>query len=375
MQLRLLNFSSLVQTMAAATQAASTQLLDLTIGSVLRAILEANAGIALWLQWLIVRVLRTTRAGTSTGVELDSWMADFSVTRQPAVAATGCVTFSRLTPGLVARIPVGALARTVDGSQTYAVIADPTIAAFDPTTQAFALAADATAIDLPAQALTAGSAGNALPGTIGLLATAIPGVDAVSNIAAMQGGQDAEDDAALRARFQNFIDTRSRATARAVGYAIGGIQQGLQYVIAENTDAAGNPRPGNFVVVVDDGSGTPSAALLGSVAAAIEAVRPIGSVFTVQPPAVLTVSIALTLSLAAGANQADAATKVATAITGFANTLPIGAALTRSRIAQLAHDADAAVLNTTNILLNGVPADITPPARTVIKPASVATGA
>jgi len=374
MQLRLLNFSSLVQTMAAATQAASTQLLDLTIGSVLRAILEANAGIALWLQWLIVRVLRTTRAGTSSGADLDSWMADFSVTRLPAVAATGDVTFSRLTPGLAARIPVGALARTIDGSQTYAVLADPANPAFDPATQAFALAADAAAIDLPAQALIAGGEGNAQPGTIGLLATAIPGVDTVSNIAAMQGGQDAEDDAALRARFQNFIDTRSRATARAVGYAIGGIQQGLQYLIAENNDAAGNPRPGSFVVVVDDGSGAPSAALLGSVATAIEAVRPIGSAFTVQPPAVLTVSIALTLSLAAGANPAALAAKLASTITGFVNSLPIGTALTRSRIAQLAHDADAAVLNVTNILLNGVAADIVPPARTVIKPAGVAIG-
>ncbi len=89
MQLRLLNFPSLVQTMAAAAQAASAQLLDLTIGSILRAVLEANAAIALWLQWLIALVLANSRAATASGADLDSWMADFAVARLPAVAATG----------------------------------------------------------------------------------------------------------------------------------------------------------------------------------------------------------------------------------------------------------------------------------------------
>ena len=66
MQLSLQNFSTLVEGMAASVQGAAS-LLDLTVGSVLRAILEANAAVALWLQWLIVQVLATTRLATSTG--------------------------------------------------------------------------------------------------------------------------------------------------------------------------------------------------------------------------------------------------------------------------------------------------------------------
>ena len=50
------------------------------------------------------------------------------------------------------------------------------------------------------------------------------------------------------------MDTRARATARAVGYAIAQIQQGLEYRIRENTDTDGHARAGSFVVVVDDGS-------------------------------------------------------------------------------------------------------------------------
>lgn len=95
MQLSLRTFSTLVQNMAAAVQASAMQLLDLTVGSTLRAVIEANASIALWMQWLILQVLRITRAATSSGADLDSWMADLSVTRLPAIAATGIVTFSR----------------------------------------------------------------------------------------------------------------------------------------------------------------------------------------------------------------------------------------------------------------------------------------
>ena len=98
MQLSLQNFTTLVQYMAAAVEASAAQLLDLTVGSTLRAVLEANASVALWMQWLILLVLRTTRAATSNGADLDSWMADFSLSRLPAVAATGTVIFSRFTP-------------------------------------------------------------------------------------------------------------------------------------------------------------------------------------------------------------------------------------------------------------------------------------
>src|SRR5487761_2698298 len=109
MKLALQTFTSLVQGMAATTQSASRQVLDLTVGSTLRAILEANASVGLWMQWLILQVLQMTRAATSSGVDLDSWMADFSLARLPATFATGTVTFSRLVPTIPASISPGTL--------------------------------------------------------------------------------------------------------------------------------------------------------------------------------------------------------------------------------------------------------------------------
>src|ERR1700755_177634 len=114
MQLSLQNFSTLVQNMAAAVQASANQMLDLTVGSTLRAVLEANASLGLWMQWLILLVLRTTRAATSSGADLDSWMADMTLARLSAVAATGIVTFSRFTPSFSALVPAGSLVRTAD---------------------------------------------------------------------------------------------------------------------------------------------------------------------------------------------------------------------------------------------------------------------
>ncbi len=101
MQLSLQTFTTLVQGMAAAVQAAAAQLLDLTVGSTLRAILEATASIALWMQWLILQVLQMTRAATSSGADLDSWMADFSLTRLPARPASERSLFPDLIPAFL----------------------------------------------------------------------------------------------------------------------------------------------------------------------------------------------------------------------------------------------------------------------------------
>src|ERR1700722_16790370 len=107
MNLNLKAFSQLVEDMGAALQSSASTLIDVSVGSVVRAIFEANASVVLWLQWLVLQVLQTTRASTSIGGDLDTWMADFGLTRLPAVAATGIVTLSRFTPTLAATIPIG----------------------------------------------------------------------------------------------------------------------------------------------------------------------------------------------------------------------------------------------------------------------------
>ena len=192
MKLSFQTFSGLVQGMAAATQSASRQVLDLSVGSTLRAVLEANASVGLWMQWLILQVLQMTRAATSSGADLDSWVADFSLTRLPATFATGTVTFSRLTPGAPALIQPGVLVRTSDAAQTFSVTADPASPLWNAAQGGYSLPAGTASAELPVVAKNAGTAGNVQAGTVTMLASALPGVDAVINPAPFANGMDAE---------------------------------------------------------------------------------------------------------------------------------------------------------------------------------------
>jgi uncharacterized phage protein gp47/JayE len=374
MQLPLQNFSTLVGNAAAAVQGAASQLIDLTVGSVLRAVLEANASLALWLQWLIVLVLQTTRAATSTGPDLDSWMADYTLTRLAAVAAGGQVQFSRFSPTLASLIPAGTQVRTADGTQTFAVTADPTNAAWQPAQNGFALPAGIASITVPVTASTAGAAGNVLAGTITLIAAALPGIDTVTNLAPTAGGADAESDAALRARFQLFLASLARATPVAIGAAVLGTRQGLSYALAENLDSAGNTVAGHFTVTLDDGTGAPTAATISAAAAAIESTRPVGTSYGVLPPVVYAVPVSLNVTPSAGYAHDAVAAAVSAAITAYVDALPIGAALPASRLVQVAYDASPGVANVTGVLVAGQPADYAPGPRGVVKAASVQVG-
>ena len=369
MQLQLQNFSTLVQNMAASVQGSARVLLDLTAGSVLRAILEANASIALWLQWIAIQILAATRAATSNGADLDTWVADFGLARLPGHSAATNITFARFTPGFAANIPVGAQVKSGDATVTFAVLADPTNPAFSPITAAYTVAASAPSLTVPAQAVLAGVTGNVAAGSLSLLATAMPGIDTVTNATAASGGLDAEPDSALRSRFTNFIDSRSRATPAAIAFTIQSLQQGLSYVLAENTDPSGAARIGFFTVTVDDGSGFPPATTIAAVSAALENVRPIGTQFAVQPPTVLTATIALTITTSV-ASHAVAQTNVAAAITAYVSTLAIGAPLPLSRLAAIAYAADPSVTNVSAATINGA-GDLVPPPSSIIKPGTV----
>jgi phage-related baseplate assembly protein len=361
MQLSLQNFSTLVENMAAAVQGAATSLIDLSVGSVLRAILEANASIALWLQWLIVQTLATTRLATSTGTDCDSFGADFGFTRLPAVAAVGNITLARFTPTASAFVPVGTTVLTANNASVFAVTADGTNPAFSALPAGFTIAAGVGSLTVAAAAVVPGAAGNVQAGAVSLISSAISGVDTVTNNAAFTGGADAESDAAFRARFGNYLASLSRATNVAIGAAVSSIQQGLSFTISENVNQAGAAQLGHFVITVDDGSGAPSASLLGSVQVAVDAVRPIGTSFAVQGPVVERANVSLTLSTSPGSSHAAAITAVAGAIETYIAALPVAATLNYTRLAQLAYGASSSVTNISGLLLNGGTNDLTPP--------------
>ena len=372
MQLQLQSFAGLVGTAAAAVQGSARQLIDLTVGSTLRAVLEASASVGLWVQWLTLQVLQTTRASTSEAADLDSWMADFTVARLPAVAASGQVTFGRFVGTGMAVVPAGTVVRTADGTQSFVVVGSAGEPGFNASLGGYPLESGALAITVPVEAQIAGTAGNVQAGAVTLIAATLPGVDMVGNAAALAGGQDGESDDALRARFTLFMTSLARATPAAIGYAIAGVQQGLQHTLVENALPDGSPRVGCFVVTVDDGSGTPSASLLAAVSDAIETMRPVGASYTVRAPEIAYVDVSLTVAVLAGAAPGPVKDAVAMAVRAFIDGLPLGAPLAWSRLVQVAYAAAPEVVNVTAVSINGGAADIVVDSGTVVKAGIVA---
>jgi uncharacterized phage protein gp47/JayE len=339
-------------------------------------IAAAQSGRALELmnQGLILIVLQTTRLATSSGPDVDSFGADFGMTRLAAVSAQGSVTFSRYTPTMAGLIPAGTTVTTSDSTTQFTVGTDMTNAAWNASQGGYLLGIGVASITVPITASVAGSAGNVLAGTISLITSALPGVDSVTNALALTGGLNAETDAAFRLRFQSFINSRTRATVQAVTYAATSIQQGVNCTVQENTDGGGDYVPGRFVVTVDDGSGSPPATLLTAIQSAVDAVRPVGSIFAVNAPTILPANIALTLAIAPGSSSTTAIAAVNAAITGFVNSLPVGTDLPYTRLAQLAYDASPGVTNVSGLTLQGGAADLTATPATVIKIGSLAIG-
>ena len=351
------SFTVLVSDFAASCQGAAATLVDFSVGSVLRAVAEATSGVVLWLQAMTLQVLTLTRASTSSADDLDSWMADYSFTRLPAVAATGLVTFSRFTPTQTALIPAGATVRTSDNSQSFTVTASPSNPAWNPALNGYTLPAGSASVTVPVAALIAGSAGNAQANSVTVLTTAIPGVDTVTNSAPFTSGVEKEADGNFRTRFSLYIASLSKGTKAAIGSAVLGVQQGLQYTVLENVDATGAVSMGNFLVTVTDSTGYPPTSLLNQVSQAIDAVRPIGSRFAVLAPTIVTANVSMTVTNTPGTNHAAVVGSVGIALTQAINSLPLGATLPYTLLAAVAYSVEG-VGNVTAVLLNGATADI-----------------
>lgn len=366
------SFSQIVQMIAAGTQGRAQTILDYAIGSTLRAVAEGHAGVALWLQGLILKLLLTTRAATSTGADLDTWVDDFGLIRFGATQSTGSCNFVRFTASSTTPfIAVGTTVQTADGTQTFTVIADTGNPLYSAAQNGYTLPAYIASITVKMQSLNAGYATNALAGTVTQLTTPIPGIDQVVNPVAFTGGVDAESDAELRKRFVQFIASLSKATAAAISYAVNSLHYGVQSTVTENFSYNGTATAGYFYVVVDDGSGSPSNALLTAAGAAVEIVRPLCIQYGIFPPVILPASIAMTVTSTPGLDHNAVIGNVATAVSTYVNTLPLGQSLSYTKLMAVAFNADPGVTDVLNYTLNGGRGDLVATPKNVIKISSL----
>lgn len=129
------------------------------------------------------------------GSDLDDFVALFGRTRRAATRATGSVTFERQDPAdRTIYIPPGSQLATTDDPPVSFIVSTPAI-----------IPRGDTSVTVPVQAVEGGTSGNVAPNSIIRSVTKLDGFSSLSNLTALSGGRDEEDDAALRARFKRTI--------------------------------------------------------------------------------------------------------------------------------------------------------------------------
>lgn len=347
--------AQIVRGYAAAVQGAASAAVSFVLGSLELARANAVAGVTMWLQSKIMQVLALTRGSTSTGADLDSWMADFNiVTREAAVAAAGTATLTRYSSGQQATVTPGAVLKTADGTQSFTVIADATKTAWNNTLGAYVATAGTASIDVTVQAVTAGAGGNINANTLTQIASGIA-FDTVTNAAPYTTGVDQEKDAALLARFQLTLQGLQKGIKVAAYAAIDALQQGIQREIVENQTLGGQTQYGYFYVIISPYTST----LQQEVYGAVDAVRPLTSTFGVFAATQVVANIAVTVTAAAGYTHAQVAAAVTTALQNFVAAIPLGGGLSWSELYSVVWGVPG-VASASGLTLNSGTADIPP---------------
>lgn len=318
-----------------------------------------------FLQAQIQLVLALARAQTSTGADLDTWMAQFNFLRLPANFATGSEQFSNPSPSSTSVIvPVGSIVQTVGGGIQFEVVADSTQSAYNAAAGGYVLSPGQTSVIATVEALVGGSGSNVLSGLLTQFGSSVPGIATITNPSPITNGVDAESDASFRLRFILYLSTLAKATKAAIMAAAEGVQQGLLISLLENQQPNGTTLLGSFTVIADDGSGDPPASLLTQIFNAVDAVRAFSVQPFVVPPSSIQAVMALAIHLGPlpfGTTAAVVNTAVQNAIATMVNSLGPGATLYASAVITSALSvAGVAAVNPGSLTINGGSADLIP---------------
>ena len=358
MKLPAISFNELIRDMSMAVTSSASTLIDVSVGSVLRAIIEANAALALWIQWLTMLMLQTTRAATSVGPDLDTWMADFGLDRKSANEARGNVTVARFNATSRSFIYPGALFKTGDGRRSYVVVRNASHAAWQEENSAYLMVSGLFSIDIPVIASRPGSDGNVVSNSVSIIASPMAGIDTVINLNPFVGGRDSETDENFRVRFGGFFSSRSRATSGAIEFAISQTKEDIRYKITENSDAVGNFKAGSVLVIVDDRTGQIRSDFFDAIASEVTKVRAAGISVILQPPAVENLAITVCLNISSPQPDNVLTNLISDNIQEYLHSLRIGGVVSITHIACSIYRTNSNILNVSRLKINGHGDDI-----------------
>lgn len=295
--------------------------MEITLGGDLSARLYAAAAqiYALYVQadW----VNRQCFPQTAQGEYLDHHAQLRALERKTAARAQGTVRFFGDAASTMDRaIPAGTVCMTSG------------LVRFE-TTQDAVMAAGASRVDVPAQAVEPGSSGNVIAGSIRSLSAAPAGITGCTNPQAMSGGTDAEDDEHLRRRIlDSFL--RLPNGANSAFYE----QSALAF--DEVAAAAALPRnrgAGTVDVVVATPQGIPDQSLLEQLNEHFRERREIAVDVCVLAPEPVTVDVRVQIE---SADMEQATQQIKQALTAWFSGQRLGQNVLRAKLGSLIFGLD-----------------------------------
>lgn len=300
-------------------------LTDLNPGSVAGTLVRAVARELTLLYAQMDEAYRRAFLDTAAGVALDNVVALVGVIRNPAQPATGAVRFSRRTASADrVRVEIGTVLEDESGRR------------FATTSEAV-IEAGQTEGAATVAAVEPGPGGNVNAGTVQVMPTPPPGVDAVTNPLPISGGQDPEGDDAVRERARHALERAGNATVAALEFTVRDVD-GIEDVTVIDRTVEPDLSLGEVRVRYSSAAGSAErlAEIDDEVAAVLQATRAAGVLVLPERVRLVTISGRLVL-VPAAAGTPTAAGAYLDAVRAEMRNLEIGAPLSSGRIAALAY--------------------------------------
>lgn len=278
-------------------------------------------GLYLQAQWL----LDQSFPQTAKGEYLERHAQLRGLSRGVATCAAGVLRFGLSTAvGSDLTIKSGTVCMTASGVR------------FATTDQA-ALKSGLLYVDVPAVALEPGKKGNVAAGSVTIMAAMPVGITACTNPAAFSGGDDAEDDEALRRR---LLDSYRRLPngANAAYYE----QTALSCTGVAAAVAVGRPRGvGSVDLYIATDAGIPDVTLLEEVNAHLQEKREISVDLQVLAPTPQTVNISAAVQPAVGFTFEEARAEADAALRAAFTGAMLGKSVTLAFLGNLLYELDS----------------------------------
>jgi uncharacterized phage protein gp47/JayE len=321
MGLTLKSFQEILKGMADWTIQNSNRLIDFSQGSAIRTLYEA---VATEIEEFYFRVYKNFQWAVE-----NSLYESFDFQRRSAIAAYGdiTITFSNPLPSDLV-IPTGTRFATNSGTQQIQF----------ETKEVYNVFAGSTEATITVYCTEAGTVGNVAANTITVMMNPISYVSAVTNPKKFLTGKDEETLAERKARFKEYVNTRSRGTKRALEYGALEIPE-IAGVYVDDSEV------GIVTVYAHDQAGNLSDTLKTQVKNNLENYRPAGIPVIVLPTVKVTPDVTVELTVEPSYDNPSFVQYVKESIEDYLNSFLSSEDLLRSSLNAYIRSLDKGILN------------------------------